>query len=189
MLQVLLLLVLLGGLADAGETNLVANPDFLRTYRARRLTAPGLKYVRGQHKTLPSYDGEAFLPAGWLITLSADGAGRLSFAPDGDRRALRVRTGEGQVLTLTQRYVEVAPGAEYDFGVQVKGAGHVRLSAYASNPGPAQRVGEVSTKARGDAWETLGFSQRMGWHRHLAEIAIRVSAGADVLLRGASVTA
>ena len=187
-LQALLLASLCGRLV-AGDANLVVNPDFGRTYRARRAVQAELKYVRGQHKMLPSYDGEAFLPYGWIVTLPKDGAGRLSVARDQERSALRIRTGKGETLQLTQRYVEVVPGAMYGFGVQVKGTGHVRLSGHASNPAPMERVGEVSAKARGDDWETLQFGRSIGWHRHLAEVAIRVSGEADVLIRGARVTA
>ncbi len=185
----LFLLVPLSNRINARETNLVTNPDFARTYKAQRTAPAKLKYIRSQHRILPAYDGEPFMPYGWIIIPNKDGAGRLNVAQDGDLTALRVRTGNGETLRLIQRYVEVVPDAQYDFSVQVKGIGDVHLSGLASNPAPAETVGAVSIRASKNDWKTLKFSKRIGWHRHLAELTIRVSPGADVLVRAASVAA
>jgi len=177
------------GVCFGAERNMIVNPNFERAYPARRLVEPNLKYIRGDHKKLPSYEGKPFMPYGWMMVPSADGACKVSRVSEGGKEALRVEAKKGEILYLRQLYIEVTPGEKYDCRVAVKGAGNVRLTVYVNTPAPGQNLGNVLTKATQERWKNFGFKKEVGFHRHLAALHIQVTGPADVLIRNARLTA
>jgi len=169
--------------AFAARANLIVNPNFERTYAARRLLEPALKYIRGDHKRLPSYEGKPFMPYGWMMVPGRDGACKVSIVEDGGKRALRVRAAKGDVLSLRQLHVEVVPGAKYNCSLSLKGAGRVSLQVLVREPAPAELLGDASAKAAAGRWTTVSFEKTVGYHRHLASLVITIRGEADLLIR------
>ena len=137
---------------------------------------------------LPGYEGDAFMPCGWSITTSKDGHGVVSRVQDEGKPALRIRTSVGEQIDVRQGLVELAPGSTYSLGVSVKGSGHVRVAAYAEDPGPGQMLCNLTIEAAGQ-WKSQEKSATVGWHRHFAQYVISVQDKADVLIRDATFTA
>ncbi|MCY3018925.1 MAG: hypothetical protein NTW87_07850, partial [Planctomycetota bacterium] len=164
----------------AGVRNLIVNPDFSRSSPAEKSSGPDRRW-------LPSYEKEPFLPLGWEVQPSGNGAGVLSVADDDGRATLEVRTKKGQQVRLRQ-YVEVVPKTSYTCGVSVKGRGSVTLRSFACIPATNQDFGAKDGKA-GDAWTKLSLRAVVGYHRHVLALMVDVRDDADVLLRGAEVTA
>ncbi len=173
--------------SSAMTVNLLSNPSFEQAYAARRLTEADLP-VPAQFRMLPGYEGDAFMPCGWSITTSKDGHGVVSRVQDEGKPALRIRTSVGEQIDVRQGLVELAPGSTYSLGVSVKGSGHVRVAAYAEDPGPGQMLCNLTIEAAGQ-WKSQEKSATVGWHRHFAQYVISVQDKADVLIRDATFTA
>jgi hypothetical protein len=172
---------------NTSTVNLIANPDFERTYAAQRQASPSRQYGRAMHKMLPKYEDKPVLPYGWSVSLSKDEAATFSWIDDAGQKALRVRVPNGESARLAQYYVELVPGGVYDFGLRVKGSGQVSLYACAGEPGP----GEMLVSAKQDAgpeWKQITARKKVGPHRHLAQFVIDIPGPADVTIRGAELS-
>jgi hypothetical protein len=172
----------------SGEVNLVINPDYQHTYAARRLDDPKLSGVRSESRVLPGYEGAAFLPYGWSIVPQKDGQGVVSLVQEDGKSALRIRTEAGESITVSQGLVEVIPGATYTSGISVKGSGSVTLSVYVSEPAPGGELSRLTMVATPE-WKSHRKVGQVGWHRHLAQYQLRITGKADLLIRGAEVSA
>ncbi len=75
----------------------------------------------------PKFEGKPLLPYGWDLWPSKNEAAAISWVQDDGRKAIRLRVPKGEPVRLFQRYVEVAPGATYSFGLSAKGSGRVDL--------------------------------------------------------------
>ena len=74
---------------------------------------------------------------------------------DGGRKALRVQVPKDESLQLVQRYVEVVPGATYDFGLAAKGSGRIELAVWAAEPAPDETL-MMATIAAGPGQSAAG---------------------------------
>ena len=81
--------------ANASTVNLIANPDFERTYAAQRQASPSHQYGRPEHRMLPKFADKPALPCGWRVSLSKDEAATLSWVDDAGQKALRVQVPKG----------------------------------------------------------------------------------------------
>ena len=156
--------------------NLLVNPNFERTTPGRRLDG-------AFPRTLPGFEGKAFLPNGWAVLPNHDGAGIISVVQSEGGSALRVQTKRGESVTLRQQ-AEVVPEAAYACGVSIKGKGTVSLRVTDQLPAPWQSWGPASAQAA-EAWTKVGLPLTVGVHRHFAALWIDIGENADVLLRDA----
>ena len=172
--------------SQASRCNLVVNPDFERTYAARKITGfteSGMPGINLQYRQLPGFDGKPFMPYGWGVMPNRDGAGVVSVVQDGGSHALRVQTAKGEAVRLRQCYIEVVPEATYCCGVWVKGKGGVNMLAFAQNPAVAQGLTTFHTNATSE-WTKLSANFKIGFHRHLVILYIDIEPESDVQLRG-----
>ncbi len=173
--------------ADTSTVNLIVNPNFERVYAAQRQATPSRQYGRAEHKMLPKFEDKPVLPCGWRLSLSKDEAATLSWVDDAGSKAMRVQVPKGETARLSQGYVEVVPGGEYNFGLWVKGSGRVNLGAWAAEPGPAEMLVSAGADA-GAQWKQIRVQKKVGPHRHLAQFSIEIPGPADVTLRGAELS-
>jgi hypothetical protein len=174
--------------ASAAPVNLIINPDFARTYAAQRLMETNQPYVRGEHKILPGYTTAAFQPYGWAVVPEKDGQGTVSVVDDEGRPALRIQAGVGEKLRLRQQSIEVVPGAAYVGGISAKGTGQIKLLMVVAEPAPQEVLLVTGFTARA-GWQVVQARKTIGLHRHLAAYLLDVAGPADVLLRGAELSA
>jgi hypothetical protein len=173
------------GQPEVAACNMIVNPNFERTFEARRLTEftePGSPGINPQYRQLPGYAGKPFLPYGWSLLPNREGAGVVSLVENGGRRALRVQTKRGEQVILRQNYFEVVPEAAYTCGLSIRGKGTVSVQPSAENPAVWQTLDSVVGQAK-ETWTKIGTPVKVGYHRHLGSLRIDVGEDADVLLR------
>jgi hypothetical protein len=177
----------LAGYARADKVNLLVNPDFDNVYAARRLPSPNSADRNAERRMWPKFLGKPALPYGWAVVAGRDQAATISRVEDGGRKALRVQVPKDESLQLVQRYVEVVPGATYDFGLAAKGSGRVDLAVWAAEPAPDETL-MMANIAAGPQWQKIAARKQVGPHRHLARYTIVIGGPADVMVRQAEVS-
>ena len=111
--------------AQEARRNLLVNPDFARTYAARRSPEP-------HARDMPGLDKNAAMPYAWTIqpgggpSAGAETIGIISPVQVDGGPALHVVTGKSESMRLRQ-FVEVVPEAAYTCGVWIKGKGTVAI--------------------------------------------------------------
>ena len=173
--------------ARADTANLIVNPDFDNVYAVQRLPAPNPADRNAEHRMLPKFAGEPALPYGWAVVAAKDETATISRVEEEGRKALRVQVLKDESLRLVQRYVEVAPGATYTFGLWSKGSGRVDLVVWAAEPAPDETLVTANTAA-GPVWKKIEARKQVGPHRHLARYMIVINGPADVMIRQAEVS-
>ena len=172
--------------APADTVNLIVNPNFDHVYAVRRVSAVKPTDRSADQRVLPKYAGQPAAPYGWGVIVGKDDAATISWAGDGGK-TLRVQVPKDESLRLVQRYVEVAPGATYDFGLAVKGSGRVDLVVWAAEPAPDENLVTAGATA-GPQWKQIKTRKQVGPHRHLARYMVIVTGPADVVMRQAEVS-
>ena len=172
--------------AQEASRNLVVNPDFARTYAARRSPEP---YV----KNMPGLDKDAALPYAWTLqpnrssNAGGETIGAVSPVRADGGSALRVVTRKSENMRLRQ-FIEVVPEAAYTCAVWIKGKGTVTIHPYAHTPATGQDLGAANGQATPN-WTRVQLPVKIGYHRHVASLCIDVGEEADVELRGAEFSA
>ena len=122
--------------AQEARRNLLVNPDFARTYAARRSPEP-------HARDMPGLDKNAAMPYAWAIQpnrwtgAGSETIGAISPVQVDGGPALHVVTGKSESMRLRQ-FVEVVPEAAYTCAVWIKGKGTVTIHPYAQSPRPGK---------------------------------------------------
>lgn len=149
--------------AAAGPTNLLTNGSFEFWSQYAKEVLPTLEKSGGQYE-----NADPLIPTRW--SWAPRGGIRMSRSNDahGGRFAVRF---DGGGSSFSMNYMEVVPGATYDFGAFVKGSGKLTVSLLGQAPEGNQSLGQAAADIK-DQYQLVGKSVTIPNHIRFVQLVI-----------------
>ncbi len=181
----LAILVSLGGLhaQESGAVNLLPNGSFEFWSRMAPEVLPR------ELKSGTVYDSQdPLVPTRWQHEMSSGTSLKRSPNAHGGKYALSIGQGKGGSGRLSLGRLEVIPGAEYSFGVWIKGGGEVNATLSGQAVEGDQDLASVKAQAS-DEYTLLEGKVTIPRHIRFVTLSLGVSAKSEVLLDDAHISA